>query len=48
MIRLIFGFLLTMGSIGTMDIDPNANIIVYSLFAVLGLIIMGFGVKKIT
>lgn len=45
MFCFIIGLLIVMGSVGTLDTDPNANLIVQTLLALAGLGIMGAGVN---
>lgn len=44
-ICFIVGLLVAMGAVGTMDVDPNANVIVQTFVALAGLGIMGAGVN---
>lgn len=39
MIRLIVGFFITYGAVGTLDFDPNASFLGYTLLAFVGLAI---------
>jgi len=50
MIRTVLGFLMVFGSVGGMDAQPLASNAVFASqigFAVLGLVLMYFGTKKI-
>jgi hypothetical protein len=42
-IRVLIGFLITYGAVGTLDFDPTADVIVALLLASAGLIIMYSG-----
>lgn len=42
-IRLIVGLLITYGAVGTMDYDPNADVVTQMLVAGLGLVTMLWG-----
>lgn len=46
-IRLIVGFLITYGAVGTMDYDPNADMLLQTALAFGGLAIMAWGVSAI-
>lgn len=39
MIRLFVGFFITFGAVGTLDVDPTASLLNYTLLAFLGLAI---------
>lgn len=43
-IRMIVGFLITFGSVGTLDADPNASVLVQFTLAMIGLAIAYSGV----
>jgi hypothetical protein len=43
-IRMMVGFLIAMGAVGTIDADPFASLISNTLIAFLGIIIMAWGV----
>ena len=47
MIRVIVGFLIVFGALGTLDMDPDANVLVQAAIAIVGLVIMYFGAKKV-
>lgn len=47
MIRFIAGFLIVMGAVGTLDIDPTASVLVQSGIGTIGLALMYLGAKKI-
>ena len=40
MIRLTFGFLLVLGSAGTIETDPTASLLGYTILAAVGLALM--------
>lgn len=44
-IRIIVGFLIAFGAVGTMDYDPTASVLVQTAIAGLGLAIMAWGVR---
>jgi hypothetical protein len=44
-IRIIVGFLIAYGAVGTMDYDPNADVLVQTAIAFAGLGVMWFGVR---
>lgn len=44
-IRIIAGLLITMGAVGTLDIDPSASVLVQTSLAMLGLAIMYSGAR---
>jgi hypothetical protein len=43
-IRIIVGFLIALGAVGTLDADPNASVLLQTALAVVGLVIMASGV----
>lgn len=43
-IRIIIGFLLALGAVGTLDMDPQASILVQVSIALVGLGVMASGV----
>jgi len=43
-IRIIVGLLITMGAVGTLEVDPNASVLLQVAIAVVGLAIMYSGV----
>jgi hypothetical protein len=47
MIRVILGLLIAFGAVGTIDADPQADLLVQTLIALVGVVIMAFGVAKI-
>lgn len=47
MIRFAIGFMLVFGTVGTLEVDPNASLLTTAILAVVGLTIMAFGVAKI-
>jgi uncharacterized membrane protein len=47
MIRVIVGLLIVFGAIGTLDFNPDANVLVQAAIAIVGLVIMYFGAKKV-
>jgi hypothetical protein len=47
MIRFAIGFLITFGAVGAMEFDPKADLLITVALAIVGLIIMSFGVAKI-
>ena len=46
-IRIIVGLLITMGAVGTLEIDPNASVLLQVAIATIGLAIMWSGVAAI-
>jgi hypothetical protein len=46
-IRIVVGLLITMGAVGTLEIDPNASVLLQVALAVVGLAIMYSGVAAI-
>jgi hypothetical protein len=44
-IRLAVGFLIAFGAVGTLDFDPNADLLVQAALASVGLLIMFSGVR---
>lgn len=44
-IRILLGFLLVFGAVGTLDYDPNASVLQQTLIAVLGIICLSSGVR---
>lgn len=47
MIRIFIGFLIVLGSIGHLETEPSADPFMQMMIAILGVIIMAFGVLKI-
>jgi hypothetical protein len=45
-IRLAVGFMMVFGAIGTLEVDLDANLLITAILAVVGLVIMAFGVAK--
>ena len=43
-IRIIVGFLIALGAVGTLDADPNASVLLQTAIALIGLVIMASGV----
>jgi hypothetical protein len=46
MIRFIVGLVIVMGAVGTLDIDPEANVLLQIALAVVGLVLMYLGSEK--
>ncbi len=46
-IRFFIGFLLMLGSVGTMEIDPTASILVQTIIVIAGIAFMLSGVRSI-
>jgi hypothetical protein len=46
-IRLLVGFLITFGAVGTLDVNPNASLLVQTALAAVGLAIAYSGTKAI-
>ena len=46
-IRVLIGFLMTYGAVGSLDFDPTADVVVAILFASVGLLIMFSGVQAL-
>ena len=46
MIRFIVGLLIVFGAVGTLDIDPEANVLLQMALAGVGLALMYFGSEK--
>ena len=44
MIRLVVGFFITYGAVGTLDVDPTASLLNYTALAVVGLSITAWPV----
>lgn len=44
-IRLFVGFMIAFGAVGTMDYDPNADLLFQTALAGIGLAIMAWGVN---
>lgn len=44
MIRLVVGFFIMYGAVGSLDVDPTASMLNYTLLAVLGLAIAAWPV----
>jgi hypothetical protein len=47
MIRVILGLLIAFGAVGTLDADPEADVLVQAGLALVGIVIMYFGAKKV-
>lgn len=43
-IRMFIGFMLVFGAVGTIELDPSANLLIQGALALLGLAIMAAGV----
>ena len=46
MIRFVLGLIIVLGAVGTLDIDPEANVLLQTALAVVGLALMYFGSEK--
>ena len=46
MIRFILGLVIVLGAVGTLDIDPEANVLLQTALAGLGLTLMYLGTEK--
>jgi len=46
MIRFIVGLVIVMGAVGTLDIDPEANVLLRMALAGLAIALMYFGTEK--
>ena len=46
MIRFIVGLVIVMGAVGTLDIDPEANVLLQTALAGVGLVLMYMGTQK--
>jgi hypothetical protein len=46
MIRFIVGLLIVFGAMGTLDIDPEANVLLQTALAGVGLALMYYGTKN--
>lgn len=46
-IRFFTGLLITIGAVGTLDVDPNASVVTALILASIGLIIMNSGVNAL-
>ncbi len=46
MIRFIVGLLIVFGAVGTLDIDPEANVLLQMALAGVGLVLMYLGTEK--
>jgi hypothetical protein len=44
MIRLLVGFFITFGAVGTLDVEPTASLLSYTLLAFVGLAIAAWPV----
>jgi len=47
MIRVLIGMFVVIGSVGTLDVDPNASILVQGLVASIGALIAASGLPKL-
>jgi len=45
-IRIIVGFLIALGAVGTLDADPSASVLLQAALALIGLVIMASGVAS--
>jgi hypothetical protein len=45
-IRIIVGFLIALGAVGTLEVEPNASVLLQTALAVVGLVIMASGVAS--
>ena len=43
-IRIIVGFLIALGAVGTLEVEPNASVLLQAALALIGLVIMASGV----
>jgi hypothetical protein len=46
MIRFVLGLVIVMGAVGTLDIDPEANVLLQTALAGVGLVLMYLGSQK--
>ena len=46
-LRVLIGFLMTYGAVGSLDFDPTADVVVAILLASVGLLIMFSGVQAL-
>ena len=46
MIRFVIGLLIVFGAVGTLDVDPEANVLLQTALAGVGLALMYFGTKN--
>jgi hypothetical protein len=46
MIRFVLGLVIVMGAVGTLDIDPEANVLLQTALAGVGLVLMYMGTQK--
>ena len=46
-LRVIIGFLMTYGAVGSLDFDPTADVVVAILLASVGLLLMFSGVQAL-
>jgi hypothetical protein len=44
-IRIVVGFLVAFGAVGTLDYDPSASVLVQGGLALVGILIMASGAK---
>jgi hypothetical protein len=47
-IRMLLGFLIAFGAVGTLDYDPNASVVLQGLLAAAGLLLAHSGVNAMT
>ena len=45
-IRIIVGFLIALGAVGTLDADSDASVLLQAVHALIGLVIMASGVAS--
>ena len=45
-IRIIVGFLIALGAVGTLEVAPNASVLLQAALALIGLVIMASGVAS--
>lgn len=43
-IRMIIGFLVAFGAVGTMEVNPEASVLIQTALALVGCLIMGSGI----
>lgn len=46
MIRFVLGLVIVFGAVGTLDIDPEANVLLQTALAGVGLVLMYMGTQK--
>ena len=45
-IRIIVGLLIALGAVGTLEVEPNASVLLQTAIALIGLVIMASGVAS--